>query len=250
MYQLNPAMKYDPCNVNSVSELLSNLKGHSSAADIPIWFRGQADASWKLEPKLMRGTHLPETHYFNRFKQDASLILSNKPTNEFEWLFLMQHYGMPTRLLDWSESPLISLYFAITAEPSKDGALWVLLPTILNQKNRYKPDYTFEIPSFEDEHLTNYKPTIIASERKSSLLPMAAIAPRNSSRMQAQQGVFTICHRENIGIEDAGDDPRDHIWKYIIPTASKPLILSELKLLGINKFQLFPELDSLSENFK
>ena len=81
---------------------------------------------------------------------------------------------------------------------------------------------------------------------------MAAIAPRNSPRMQAQQGVFTISHRENIKIEDVGAEgsPRDHIWKYNIPHGSKATFKEELKWLGINKFQLFPELESLSENLK
>src|SRR3546814_12618621 len=108
----------------------------------------------------------------------------------------MQHYGIPTRLLDWTESPLTGLYFALERDIDKDGALWVLLPCELNQKNNYRPDYEFEIPSFEDSHLTNYVPSTIASESKSKLLPMAAIAPRNSPRMQAQQGVFTIRSEE------------------------------------------------------
>jgi hypothetical protein len=81
---------------------------------------------------------------------------------------------------------------------------------------------------------------------------MAAIAPRNSPRMQSQQGVFTICHRENIPLENVGaaGNPRDHIWKYIIPAVSKQTFKKELKWLGINRFQLFPELESLSENLK
>ena len=70
--------------------------------------------------------------------------------------------------------------------------------------------------------------------------------------MQAQQGVFTICHRENIPIENAGAEgsPRDHIWKYNIPITAKGTIRKELRLLGINKFQLFPELQSISENLR
>jgi hypothetical protein len=144
------------------------------------------------------------------------------------------------------------LYFAINEFENQDGALWVLLPTELNKKSNYRPEFEFEVPSFEDEHLTNYLPSTIAKESKSKLFPMAAIAPRNSPRMQAQQGVFTISHRENIRIENAGADgsPRDHIWKYIIPALAKKTFKKELKWLGINRFQLFPELQSLSENLK
>ncbi|MCB2379226.1 FRG domain-containing protein [Hymenobacter sp. BT635] len=242
-------MKYSDVEISSVSDLITQLKDHISDFEGPIWFRGQSISEWSLQPRLMRiSSRPPETHYFNRFKQDASLILQSRPGSEFEWLFLMQHYGVPTRLLDWSESALVALYFAINKEPEHEGALWVLQPTVLNQKNRYKPEFEFEIPSFEDEILINYLPSTIARESKSSLLPMAAIAPRNSARMQAQQGVFTISHRENILIENAGDTV-DHIWKYRIPSTRKGDLLKELKLLGTNKFQLFPELDSLSEIF-
>ncbi|RZK12019.1 MAG: FRG domain-containing protein [Flavobacterium sp.] len=242
-------MRFNTDKVESISDLLVKLQGHIGNYTGPVWFRGQGDMNWSLVPKLMRlAQQLPESHYFNRFKQDASFILNTHPKSEFEWLFLMQHYGVSTRLLDWSESPLVALYFACITEENNDGALWVLLPTVLNLKSRYQSEYEFEIPSFDDEHLENYLPSTISREKKSSLLPMAAIAPRNSIRMQAQKGVFTISHREVIPIEIAGGDP-DHIWKYQIPSDKKKLILDELKLLGINRFHLFPELESLSFNF-
>ena len=246
-------MKYEVTNISTVGELISSLRGHIDDFIGPVWFRGQADTDWSLEPRLMRIVPLPsETYFLNRFKQDASIILGHFPKTEFEWLFLMQHYGVPTRLLDWSESPLTALYFAINNLIENDGALWVLLPNNLNKKSNYRPEFEFEVPSFEDEHLANYLPSTIAKESKSKLFPMAAIAPRNSPRMQAQQGVFTISHRENIKIDDVGAEgsPRDHIWKYNIPAIAKKNFKEELKWLGINKFQLFPELESLSENLK
>lgn len=246
-------MRFEDRNIKSVGELVGLLQGDTTDLDLPVWFRGQANIAWNLEPKVMRIDPIPsESHYLNKFKQDASIILSRRPENEFEWLFLMQHYGVATRLLDWSESPLVGLYFALINNYDDDGALWVLLPTELNKISNYKPDFESEIPSFEDEHLKNYLPSTIAQERKSSLQPMAAIAPRNSSRMQAQQGVFTIGHRENILIEQAGHEgtPKNHIWRYIISADVKAQLIKQLKLLSFSKFQLFPELDSLSSNFE
>lgn len=131
----NTFMKYETLDINSVGELISQLDSHIGEFDGPVWFRGQADSSWSLESKLMRLDPKPSESYFlNRFKQDASIIIGHSPKSEFEWLFLMQHYGVATRLLDWSESPLTSLYFAITEAADKSGALWVLLPTELNKK--------------------------------------------------------------------------------------------------------------------
>lgn len=160
----------------------------------------------------------------------------------------MQHHSMPTRLLDWTESPLVGLYFAVMENDASEGSLWVLLPTVLNEKSNYRPDYPFEIPSFEDEDLKNYLPETVASEHRSRLFPMAAIAPRNSPRMQSQQGVFTIGHRDNTPVEDAGaaGAARDHVWRYLIQPTAKANICAELKVLGITRFQLFPELDSLA----
>lgn len=246
-------MKYQESEINSVGDIIIKLQEHIGVYSGPVWFRGQANSLWSLEPKLMRLNPVPSESYFlNRFKQDASIILGHTPKSEFEWLFLMQHYGVATRLLDWSESPLTSLYFAINDLPEAPGALWVLLPTELNKKSNYRPEFEFEIPSFEDEHLANYLPSTIARESKSKLFPMAAIAPRNSPRMQAQQGVFTISHRENIQLENVGVDGshRDYVWKYTIPSDSKENLKKELRWLGINKFQLFPELQSLSDNLK
>lgn len=243
-------MKYPDEQVLSTGRLVDLLRQHIDVYDGPVWYRGQADVAWSLIPKLMRvaAPNPSEAFLINRFKQNATLLLSLPPKHDFDWLFLMQHYSMPTRLLDWSESPLVALYFTVTEKPERDGALWVLMPTALNQMSNYRPDYPHEIPSFEDELLKNYLPETIAKEHRSRLFPMAAIAPRNSSRIQAQQGVFTISHRENTPIEDVGAPgaARDHIWRYIIPAASKFLLLQELRLLGFSKFQLFPELDSLA----
>lgn len=225
-------MKYEQLEIISIGELINNLRAHIADFSGPVWFRGQSVSTWSLEPRLMRTVPIPsETFFLNRFKQDASIILGHRPKTEFEWMFLMQHYGMPTRLLDWSESPLTALYFALNANPDMPGSLWVLLPTELNKKSNYRPEFEFEVPSFEDEHLKSYLPSTIASELKSKLFPMAAIAPRNSPRMQAQQGVFTISHRENIAIENVGaaGNPRDHIWKYIIPNHAKENFNRELR---------------------
>lgn len=242
-------MRYESENITSITEFLNLISRHIRDCKGPIWYRGHAVSDWNLEPKLMRiENRPPETHYLNKFKQDASIILNHYPKSEFEWLFLMQHYGVPTRLLDWTESPLTGLYFALDGHPEDDGALWVLLPCELNQKSNYRPDYEFEIPSFEDEHMLGYIPSTIARESKSKLMPMAAIAPRNSPRMQAQQGVFTISHRENIFINQDGPHgaPNNHTWKYVIPSTAKENMKEELRILGVNRFQLFPELESLA----
>ena len=79
---------------------------------------------------------------------------------------LMQHHRVPTRLLDWSESPLAGLFFAVEEEPGADGALWCLLPTELNKHANVSFSFPSELPSFEDtEVLSNYSPEVLAAAR-------------------------------------------------------------------------------------
>ena len=81
-----------------------------------------------------------ENDLINKFRQNANLLVEQSPKTDFDWLFVMQHYGVPTRLLDWTESPLVGLYFAVTEHPNADGTLWVLKPIELNKQTTAKPD--------------------------------------------------------------------------------------------------------------
>lgn len=238
-------------NVNSISDLLRFLKTDTADYEGQIWFRGQSVSSWKLKPTyLRRKNNASEFTIISRFKQNASLLISHPPLKYFDWLFQMQHYGVPTRLLDWTESALTALYFAVEDESHSrsDGALWMLLPTELNKNAKIYSDENFYIPSFDDEILLSHNPETLNREKTTRLLPLAAIASRNNSRMQAQLGVFTISHRDDTPIEEIGDCK--HIWKYVIPRGKKKSIKKELSLLGLTKFQLFPELTSIGEIIK
>jgi hypothetical protein len=241
--------------VDSISGLINLLRRDVGTYQGPVWYRGQRDEAWRLEPKLLRGggDSSRESHLINRFKQNAAMLVDRVPPGEFDWLFLMQHHGLPTRLLDWSENPLVGLYFAVVDHNStEDSAVWVLLPTELNVKASIRPAFVQEVPSFDDDILMNYKPTVIAAENKSHLNPVAAIAPRNSLRMQAQQAVFTISHRDNVLIDASRAiiDITDHVWRYVIPVGARQSIREDLTRIGFSKFQLFPELSSIVDILK
>lgn len=232
--------------IESVTDLIKHLKRDSSTLEEPIWYRGHSKKKWKLLPAFARpGQHLSEQNLIKKFKQNATLLLNPRPISDFDWLFIMQHHGVKTRLLDWTESPLTATYFSIREHPNDDGVLWILLPVELNKHSNIRPDFAHDIPSFEDEALKNYTTESFAGETVSRLFSIAAIAPRNNPRMQSQLSVFTISHRDKTPIEEIGD--RHHIWRYIIPKRCKNQIRKELKLLGIDKFQLFPELSSIGE---
>lgn len=118
-------MRFEDRRINSVSDYLSELNARRRPRQ-PIWYRGQEVADWGLEPTIARvpGGITAEAPLITRFKQNALALLPERPANEWEWLFVMRHYGVPTRLLDWTESSLVGLYFAVHAEPDSPGAVW------------------------------------------------------------------------------------------------------------------------------
>ena len=240
-------------DIGSVSDFLAAIREDRRERPGTIWFRGHSDATWKLLPGFMRSTsETSETTLLNRFRQSAAMLADRRPTTSFDWTFLMQHYGVPTRLLDWSESPLISMYFAVedwALKPEADAALWCLWPTSLNQHanivDKVEGQY---IPSFEDIELQGYTVDSLRQNTRLELFPVATIATRNNARIQAQMGTFTIHHNKKIAIEEVGDT--SHVAKYVIPAGSKESLAEELKLLGMTKFSLFPELASVGSILK
>ncbi len=102
-----------------------------------FFFRGQADSEWFLQPKIYRLLKGIKKEWMLRleydsiiyFKQHAPLFLSPNLIPEDkkigEWLALMQQYSAPTRMLDWTTSFYVALYFTVTDQPfDKTGAVW------------------------------------------------------------------------------------------------------------------------------
>ena len=274
--------RFDDKTVNSVPELLSFVEKdldeilESVSADsrerFPgIWYRGLGDIiNHKLQPTLHRNQTpvSDEIQLMNRFKQNAHEFLDYRPQGEWEWMFLMRHHTLPSRLLDWTESPLIGTYFAVEDKPQlnydgeePDGVLWCLHPTRLNEIASSGTIRTDVVPLFDDEQqdaqdrtdedlfLRNYLPSTVSRGISEIAVPPAAgIGIRTTKRIQAQQGVFTIHHADRTPLENVGDS--SHVWRYIIPKESKENIRMQLRRLQITKLTVFPELDNVANEAK
>lgn len=264
-------MRFEDRTVGSVAELLSCLKEDQEQlgkleqpiAGQPVWYRGLENKAFTLVPSMYRRQTMfrveDEWSLMNLFKQNAHQFLDSRPQGEWEWLFLMRHHGLPSRLLDWTESPLVGLYFALFGTGSSlisrtDGVLWCLLPTALNELRNVPDPAT--LPMFSDEEkrapssdgVTDlYRPTQLDFGIR-EVLPIAGISIRTSRRIQAQQGVFTIHHVSRSAIERIGD--RQHVWRFIIPKNRKQIIANELKHLQITALSVFPDLDNVAEQAK
>jgi len=103
--------------VSTVEGLLERLSGSRSTGG-PRWYRGQIEHGWGLTPRLARNRgHIErEVDMLKRFRQDAGPRVREIPRTTWEWIGLAQHYGLPTRLLDWTENPLVALYFAVESD--------------------------------------------------------------------------------------------------------------------------------------
>jgi hypothetical protein len=158
----------------------------------------------------------------------------------------MQHYGVPTRLLDWTESPLVALWFAVEDEELDefDGCLWGLKPLELNGIARLKPEFAKDIPCFgEDAELENYMPTQVGVGISSNT-PAAAIGSRQFDRVYAQFGVFTITHRDQVDLAEL--EGGVCVQKFRIPADRKPEIRAELGYLRVTRSTVFPELGNVA----
>jgi len=238
--------------ITTIKDLIDILKSDNIDYEGDIWFRGHANINWKLLPGQLRiAGGKSESSLLSRFKQSAAMLLDRHPKDDFDWMFLMQHYGAPTRLLDWTESALTALYFATSdaTQENEDGVLWQLKPTELNKLAGIDVDGEKDfILCFDDDELINYTISSLRSNPRTKLTPLATIATRNNTRIQAQLGVFTIHHLDHRPIEEFCT--LNETVAYKVPKKYKTVIRNELSLLGITKFTLFPELSSIGEMLK
>ncbi len=95
-------------------------------------FRGVTSVRYSLIPSVGRQrdgyvySENLETALFEQFKREALPFLAQRPNSDWEWLALAQHHGVPTRLLDWSESPSVSLFFAVWGNDDEDAGLYII----------------------------------------------------------------------------------------------------------------------------
>jgi hypothetical protein len=107
--------KHSVKSLDQFVKLISDIRHQWTKADRTFfnpWFRGQIDASWGLVPGIYRNEDFKgrEANMRASFKRQGSLLITeHPPANDWDWYFLMQHYGAPTRLLDWSDGALLYL---------------------------------------------------------------------------------------------------------------------------------------------
>ncbi len=182
----------------------------------------------------------------------APSLSEEKPQNDWDWYFLMQHSGAPTRLLDWTESALIALYFAVRDNRGeRDAAVWILDPWWLN---RLVVSEREVIPPGAEKGLfkadqNRYKPWLPDRFSPAPLneFPVAVYPTHMARRISTQRSCFTVHGSHPQGIEMIADTTpeKSHLAKVIIPSAVVSKVTDELAIAGIDEVTIFPDLDGL-----
>jgi hypothetical protein len=250
--------------ISSLSDYLTALKQFRSFWGLDIddkpygqieslWFRGHKDSTWKLTPKLYRKefSEADENEIRQEFQSRAlQLIQGRIPTYRWEWYFLMQHYGAPTRLLDWTDNPLVALYFALEDHPGNhDAAVWIINPWWLNRKLRRGIEGAM-LPEWEeaDSYLKDLEDAFSGDQITASL-PAAIDPPHVDRRLAAQSSRFVIFGKTHdlMRTKAVRSTPKSkrHVAMITIPQKAIPDIQADLAFCGITPAFIFPDLQGL-----
>lgn len=228
-------------------------------------FRGHSDVSWTLDSSLHRAatndrrSALPdaaemlrmEGYLLDQFRAAAPNYLPGATfaatRANLDWWLLMRHYGVPTRILDWTASFYVAAYFAVSRHPDKDGVVYCVHVHTLNRAMEAAHGPAAKFQTSDDVYLNPDAPPVInVVSRKTALL----------DRMIAQQGCFMVC-RNVVGdfeqilsseIPKVADPAQETLRKFIVPAASKAAFMRHLRAMNVTASSLFPGLDGIGRH--
>lgn len=228
------------------------------------WFRGQGCHHRPLRPSLVRRLSPfttrelldMENRLITRFRQRSLPYWpEGYPQDDWEQLFAMQHFGVPTRLLDWSENAVMAAFFAADHDVNRcecsdhdcRPTLWVLDPIALNRRNSRLDGYRPAILATSDSAIDQWAPG--TAENHFAPWPVALFGTHNSPRIVAQQGTFTVSGKEDSPLESVpAVKEHDGVLRRIVITADHDDLMTQLRLLGINRAAVYRDLGSLSSD--
>lgn len=236
-------------------------------------YRGHSKSEFKLLPGLYRDrSDTCESLYsgddltiLRLFKKYASSIMPNPPVKMLNWAEYAQHYGVPTRFLDWSDNCLVALFFACNNDPNEDGNVWCLDYGCYDSLCGKNLDESLKITR---EELINmlFEKTITCETDAEIKYPLLYTPYYFDERMSAQGSYFLVWGTDSRPLDEIISNDscemdtkklcKSKCWIYgsslekplscfTIPQKAKVSLIRDLDNLGINERTLFPGLDGL-----
>ncbi|WP_179233033.1 FRG domain-containing protein [Paenibacillus rigui] len=256
---INSVEKY----LKAVDQISERVCPPNEPKSCELWFRGVKSTTFHLQPSIARGLGAQaEVVYLSKFRSLAYPYLDRVPyfpyaedeNSYWGWLFLMQHYGVPTRLLDWSREALVALLFALGVpvspeERDNDKVVWLLDPVTLNKSfsfyNFLKPGY---IPNVTEPAFTaRFGP----NAKNDNVKAAAAIGPLNNPRIIKQAGTFTVFPKtpKIVGLDQLPDSA-NYLYKIVIDKNFREDMSNQLFHYGLTENDLFPGIESVAVDIK
>ena len=230
----------------------------------PLWYRGQSDSEKPPIPSILRDNYIKNEFEITReFRLKAPAFGDTPETSRLDqWLILMQHFGVPTRLLDWTESPLAGLFFAIEKyyfdkKIDTTPAIWIVNPIELNRlsdpsfsdfPNTWSPSPVYEnfkIPFGTAGKEVDYGPTIF---------PIGFIPSSVHPRIPSQKSCFTIHGTDKRDFEKLLSETdmikNSHFAKILLPSNKVRDFLNDLINLGITHSSIYPDFQGLGKELR
>lgn len=248
--------------LKAVDQIYEKICPDGNPASCVLWFRGVKSTSYDLSPSIIRGLGAQsEIIYMSKFRSLAYPYVGEVPffpysedrNSYWGWLFLMQHYGVPTRIMDWSREALVALLFALgkpnATEAKSDAAVWLLEPTVLNSAFRF---YSFKEPGYipnvtEPAFNARFGPNAKTDNVKAA----AAIGPLNNPRIIKQAGTFTVFPKmETLVPLNKLPDSSKFLYKIIIKKDARNLMNNQLRHYGLAERDLYPGIETVAEDIR
>lgn len=245
-------MSIEEKTATSLSDYFKIIKEVSTDKRI-MWFRGHASHRFSLAPSIYRSPYNAELEpdFMNLFKAKGVKFFPESKSY-FEWLFLMQHYGTPTRLLDWSENATVALAFATQyrkkSESGDNAVIWCLDPLKVNEianvtRGLSRPTL---INICQDSEISK----VYEGNGGKNSKPIAILGSYGSERIIAQKGVFTLFPKIEAFNMEEKEEAEQYLTKIIVPAEYVKEISKELYFVGVSEMSLFPEPESISKEIK
>ena len=223
-------------------------------------YRGVYKASYDLETSIQRMGRKPsdfERHIFRNFKKYTPVnTLTGENDNIWNWMAIGQHYGLPTRLLDWTFSPNVALHFMADFEKGfrDDGAIWMVdfiemrhsMPKALKAKIFKERNLTYTPLELTKEIGCNFEEIRNFEEKYGDFL-LFIEPPSIDDRIVNQFALFSTMLNPNTDLTEYLKSKPGLFKKIIIPAEMKWEIRDKLDQANISERVIYPGLEGISK---